>query len=260
MRPFGLAVFLLAFGTPVPALTAPHEEVRPRVKAAERSERPTDSLDTILNAAAAVAPARTVRATTRFGADRSPTGGTLPTVDAGLVWSLGRGIATDVVARVRDHVADPEVGIRWQWLRQSVAGIDAIAAIRYGNFGYELAGAGIGGELALGRRFGPARLTLDALVVRGIGVRTDVDAVFGGAAMFDLTERWVLGVDARARTELLDDYETSEDMGRPFDVTVGLVGARRYGAVYIQFLGGVRFPRGFAAPGALGILAGTVSF
>ena len=220
--------------------------------------------DTVLNTAAAVPEAGTLRVTANGGADRSREDGRLAGVfGAGLLWSIGGGFATEAAATVHGGGAHPDVALRWQGLRQATAGIDLTTVLRYGTFGSELrtvSGGEIGAQIAIGRSLGRLRLLGNAMIARGVIVRTDVDAMGGAAALFDVIDGWRLGLDGRARTEVEDTYKTAEDIGRPMQLEGGLVSAHRYGPAYIQVFGGWQVPRGLAAPGPVVLATASVDF
>ena len=220
--------------------------------------------DTVVNVAAAVPSAGTLRVDANGGADRSREDGALGGVfGAGLLWSMGAGFATEVGATVHGRGGYPDVALRWQGLRQETAGLDLMTAVRYGTFGTELrttSGGSVGAQVAIARSLGRVQLLGNAMIARGVIARTDIDAFGGAAALVEVVEDWRLGLDGRIRTELEDRYETEEDDGRQVELKGGLVSAHHYGPAYVQILGGWQVPRGLAAPGPIVLATATVDF
>lgn len=221
--------------------------------------------DTIFNVASAVPAAGVVRATIAAGSDRSGAEGELGgSFAGGLLWSIGAGFATELTGTARSGGAYPAVGLRWQWLEQSRAGLDVMTAVRYGTFASELttnSGGQIGAQLAVGRSLGRLQLTANAAVARGVIVRTDALAIAGAAALVDVVaSRWRVGLDARARLELGDTHRAVEDAGRPVDLVAGAVSGHRYGPIYIQVLGGWQAPRGPAEAGPVALASVSADF
>jgi hypothetical protein len=261
-----MLVLLLAASTTSAQPSADQRpESRTQADESSRSARDVAGRDSVINVAAAVPPPGTLRTKLNAGADRVQTTGELgSTFGAGLIWSIGSGIATEVEATSHGASAYPQVALRWQWLRQSRAGIDATASARYGSFGSELpavSGGSIGGQLALGRQLGRLHMSANGIIARGIIDRTDVDAIAGAAMLVDvLPGEWRVGLDSRLRTEVEDTYKTVEDLGRPLELTGGVLSAHRYGPTYLQVLLGWQAPRGLAPPGPVVLASGSIDF
>ncbi len=255
VRYFGIATCAVVLAVTSRASADPQTD---RAAAQQASPTPSDGRDTLLNVSAAVPAAGTLRAIANGGGDRNG-----PSYGAGMLWSVGAGFAAEAGMSGTLDGAAPAAAIRWQALSQERAGVDALAVIRYGSFSAEspgVSGGSIAGELALARAFGRFRLTLDGMIARGLVDRDDVDARFGASALVAINRRWTTGLEARAQTEVQDDYDTPEDHGRSFDLIAGAIGAVRFGPAYVQLLAGWRSPRGLAAAGPAGLAQLTFDF
>ena len=248
-----------------PAAAQSGERVEPEARREGSAiGRDAAARDTVVNVAAAVPAAGTVRVNAGGGADRSREDGELGGVfRTGVLWSIAGGFAADVGANVHGAGGYPDAALRWQGLRQEWAGIDLMTAVRYGTFGTELrttSGGQVGAQIAIGRSLGRLQLLGNALIARGVIARTDVDALGGAAALVEVVPEWRIGLDGRVRTEVEDTYKTVEDEGRAVELKGGLLSAHRYGPVYVQILGGWQVPRGLAAPGPVVLATATMDF
>ncbi|MDB4942059.1 MAG: hypothetical protein JWP97_1593 [Labilithrix sp.] len=223
--------------------------------------------DRLLVPAAAVPPRGSVRVDVRGGVERTGDGTGEGATGLGTIvvlGSVGHGVGLEASGRLGRGDVSPGAAIRYQVLAQGRGGVlDATIAARYGSFGLERSdvGAGmVGAELTLGRTFGKLALTASALVGRGIASREDVDGTFAGAIGYALGDTWQVGMEGRARTELEDRYDTIDDHGRPFELTLGAAVAHGSGPVHVQMLGGYQAPRGLAAPGPVGLAGMSVTF
>lgn len=111
------------------------------------------------------------------------------------------------------------------------------------------------------QRVGSLALSSGAMIGRGIGERTDVDAEAAATAVVSVASGLHLGAEARARTEVQDELETEEDVGRPAEIVAAAVSAWSPApGLELTTLAGWRSPRGAAAPGALVLGALSRSF
>jgi hypothetical protein len=217
--------------------------------------------DAPLTNAAAVPAAGTVRFTAAGGADVTR-GGEAPAgvVGGGFSWSVVERVAVTATTWHQAGVTQPSMGVRWQWLSQDWAPLNATAAVHYSALGMELAGSEIDGRLALSRELGRVLVGAHGIIGRGIGIRNDVDFESAALSTVRLLSTWRVGIEGRARTELEDEYKTPEDEGRPFQLTGGALTSYRYEWLYVQAFGGWNSPRGTARPGPAALASASFEF
>jgi hypothetical protein len=149
----------------------------------------------------------------------------------------------------------------WAPVAELDAGTTVLGGSRYRPIGPENAGAAVEGWLVVEQRAGALALAAQAMVGRGVGARTDVDAEGVASALVRVAPGAHVGVEARARTEVEDELETEEDFGRPAElVGVGVATWSPVPGLELSTLAGWRSPRGSAAPGPLVLGAIAQSF
>jgi hypothetical protein len=128
---------------------------------------------------------------------------------------------------------------------------DVTTLVRASTAGPEGVGSGLEARLAIGRSIGRVRAVASASVGQGLAGRSDVDFELASGASVALSPRVSVGLEARARGELVDELKTSADIGRPVEVTAGSTVTVRNDVAMVQAVAGWSAPRGLIPPGPL---------
>jgi hypothetical protein len=221
------------------------------------AEDPT-SRDGLLTDAAAVPTAGTVRAGAGTGTTQdTESGATTASVTASVLWSFAPGFAATLAASNEGGSLTPAAGLRWQFLSQHGAPVDAVATVRFKSVGL----TGVGDELELGANLGRTFGHLD-LVANGVAGRefsgggTDVEG--RGEARWAFANGVLAGVEARVRAEVAEP--AAVPVGRTYDLTVGPALSFHADYVCVQALAGWGVPRGLAQAGPVVMALLTTDF
>lgn len=220
-------------------------------------------LDTFLNDAAALPDTGTVRLSAGGGVLPGLTeqGATVaPGASAQALWTPLDRIALTAGASFDQGHLGALGGVRVQLLRQAQEGVDVQFAAGVRSVGYEGLGAAVDARLGVGRQFGALLLQANARIARAFGERDDADLEGSALAAWNFGDRWMLGLEARAHGELIDNTPTPEDDGRPVGMLGGAVAGVRLGALSLQAIAGAGLPRGPYAAGPMAMLRANYDF
>lgn len=219
------------------------------------AEGPAGTQDGVLVEAAGIPGQGTLRVTAALGAGgTSPSGGAVTTAGMGLQWAVSPSLQLRAGAAWDRTGFAPAASLGWQVLSARSGPLDALVALELRALGWEGTGSELGVQLAVGQRFGPMSWMANLMVGQGLGPRSDVDLEGAVGAWVALGDRLRAGAEAQMRTELVDTFETSEDFGRPFELSAGPAAALELGPLELRALIGWRVPRGQLPPGAFGRL------
>ncbi|WP_394846784.1 hypothetical protein LZC95_04880 [Pendulispora brunnea] len=220
------------------------------------------STDAIFTQAAAVPQAGIVRvgAIGSIERERAENESSTAAIETRMLWSIDGRFAAQISMYSSEPLSYPAVQLRRQWVSQDRSGVDLMSTITYRGLGPEAAGGQVETALALGRVFGPVLLMSNAAIGKGVGSRNDVDFAASAVATVRLVGTLQLGAEARARTELMDEYKTDEDTGRPFQLQGGGLASVRYERIVLQGLVAWNSPRGSARPGPMALASASIDF
>ena len=223
-----------------------------------------DSLvrDTLLTEAAAVPGAGTVRVSAGGGLNQSDDGAdsSVTSLGASLLWSPLTNLALGVSSQWQGGTFTPAASVRWQLLSEAVAPVNLTALVRFRSVGMESTGSELDARLAFGRTLGRVGLTANVLVGKGLGRRGDVDFEASSLAAYRITSSFHTGVEGRVHLELVDEFKTPEDEGRPFGLVVGPTASYVWKGFQLQGLVGWSSPRGSAPTGVVAQALATFDF
>lgn len=250
--PFALAALLAA----APALADEEEAFDPGDSAR----------DGVLTEAAAVPAAGTVRVsagggyspTTGAGTEASAAG-QAGNVGASVLWSVGGNVAAGVGGVYQDGKFGPAVGLRWQFLSQKNAPVNAAASVRYKSVGLEATGSELEAGVDVGRTVGRVNLAANGVVGKGFAGEHAMDVEAHAGANYLLTSGLRAGVEGRVRSELALGDETPRP-GREFDLIAGAAVSYRVSSVQLQALAGWGVPRGTLATGPAALALASFDF
>ncbi|WNG28955.1 hypothetical protein F0U62_36870 [Cystobacter fuscus] len=218
--------------------------------------------DTLLTEAAAVPGAGTVRVSAGGGLDQSDDGAdsSVTSLGASLLWSPVTNLALGVSSQWQGGSFTPAASVRWQLLSEAVAPVNLTAFVRFRAVGMESTGSELDAKLAFGRTLGRVGLTGNVLVGKGLGHRGDVDFEASSLASYRLTSAFRTGIEGRVHFELVDEFKTPEDRGRPFGLVVGPTASYVWKGFQLQGLVGWSSPRGSAPTGVVAQALATFDF
>jgi hypothetical protein len=148
----------------------------------------------------------------------------------------------------------PTAGARLHLATQEELGFDLSATVAIRTIGYEGEGAEVESRLVAARRIGHLALSANALVGAGIAGRDDVDLDATAIAAYSILPALQVGAQAHSHTEVVDDFKTIEDTGRPVEVLAGGLVATGNSFVQLQGLSGWTAPRGPGRPGPFAMI------
>jgi hypothetical protein len=143
----------------------------------------------------------------------------------------------------------PAARLKFQFLKQETAGLDASVGVKYKVVGLDPEGGEVEGILSASRTFG--RGYVAANVVGGSGVTTDekdVEGKLGGGYL--VTDQLAVGADARVVREIAGEEELAAEGltgGSPFELVAGPTAAFIYKQFQASAIAGVKVPQGKGA-------------
>lgn len=170
-----------------------------------------------------------------------------------VLWSFGASLAAGVEASSEDGKLSPGVSLRYQLLSQDTAPVNGLALVRFKSVGFREDGTELEAEAVLGRSLGHLGLTVAGVAGRGFGAEKAVDLEAKAAVTWSFTETFLLGAEARYRSEVKTEAEAVPPAGREYDLIAGPALAWRIDRVELRAIGGWGIPRGTAGPGPMGM-------
>ncbi len=224
--------------------------------------------DTLLTDAPAVAERGTVRVTGGGTGQSKADGGngTTGAVTGSIQWAPLEGLAADVGGYYQAGDSGPSARVRYQFLKQAVAGIDLSGGIRFKSYSFQRAAGGADhGEVELlvaaGRRFGQWDLVVNGVfgVELGGGAGKDLELkTFGG---YRFTDAVRAGVDFRIQVEAGDAEGAVANPGRDFDLTTGpAISWLVTKNIQLQALVGAAAPKRQNVTVPVGVLSASIDF
>lgn len=204
------------------------------------------SRDGVFVTAAAVPQAGDVRFTTG--------GGAVPTNDPAqgngqlgmtALWTFLPDFAAGVEASNEAGKVTPAVSLRWQFLSQASAPLDASALVRFKSVGFEKDESEVEASANFGRTFGRLLLVANGVIGKGLGEEGALDVEARTGAGWRFSDVFQLAVEGRFRTEVaLEEEAPAPDKGREYDALAGPTASFHVSDFYMQLMAGYGVPRG----------------
>jgi hypothetical protein len=209
------------------------------------------SRDGLFTDAAAVPSQGTIRFTTSSGAAPARESGASDVeFSTSVLWSILPGVAAGVAASNEGGSLTPSVSLRWQFLSQESAPVNAATLLRFKSVGFDATGSEIEAAAAVGRTFGRLLLVGNAVAGKGFGGDNAVDIELKTGINWSFSETLHAGAEARVRSEVALESETAK-VGREFDLTAGPTISWRADHLLVQAIAGWGVPRGTAPAGPM---------
>ncbi|MFL5343373.1 MAG: hypothetical protein ACJ8AT_01190 [Hyalangium sp.] len=157
------------------------------------------------------------------------------------------------------HGFTPIAQGKYQFLRQSEHGLNASGGLRYKQVGFQSDGGEVESFFAVGRRFGKLLATGNLVAGRELS-HGGMDIEGHAGVGYLLTERLMVGANARIQQEVEDEEGELGHTGREFELLSGGVVGYTWDVVDLSLMGGWYMPRASNSSGPLAMLRLGVNF